>query len=307
MILEAYWPWPQICQALQQRRATFFSRPEWLSLPFRTHLKNNYNLLADLVAELCTHLEAADILASPTISTCLSINPLTARLSLQKSCLSLRARFTEWAARLSTLAEFPPPRYMDQETARARSEDMGGDATASFYIPLEYDKFETAETYLLYWTACLMLSDILQNNNTALIDMLSKSPSQDPASLDSPCSTSTTSSSTIPSKSKSKHQMPDSTVEDFDMATSIAASMEYCLRQDNGLFGVGPVILPLNTAMAWFETQPSCWRRLKWCRDLMQLMPLIQAGQLFRGLRVSGIAMKGEGDESVPVVIEAVS
>ncbi|PVH81377.1 hypothetical protein DL98DRAFT_531282 [Cadophora sp. DSE1049] len=278
-----------ICQALQQRRTTFFSRPEWLSIPFKTHPKNNYNLLADLVAELCTYLEAADILSSSTLSTSLPISPFTARLSLQSSCLSLRARFAAWATCPSTLAEFPPPRYMDQETARARSPETSGSATASFYIPLEYDKFETAETYLLYWTACLMLSGILKNNNKALLDLAAQSPSTDPRASASPSSTSTSSSSSssFPPRLKSKYRISDSTVEDFDMATSIAATMDYCLRQDNGLFGVGPVILPLNTAMAWFETQPGCWQRLKWCRDLLKLMPLIQAGQLFRGLRLA--------------------
>ncbi|KAG4441739.1 hypothetical protein IFR05_002782 [Cadophora sp. M221] len=293
-----------ICQALQHRRSTFFSQQDWLTLPFNGRQKGNYNLLTDLVAELCTYLEAGDILDSTASSTSSSasppIAPLRARISLQKACLSLQTRFKTWSTRAETLAEFPTPKYMDQETARAGSLDSRANATASFYIPLEFDKFETAETYLLYWTACLMLLQVLKSNNCALVELVLKS-----ASLDVSLS-STSASSTFPSREKSRYSIPDSTVDDFDMATSIAASMEYCLRQDNGLFGVGPVILPLNTAMAWFESQPSCWQRLKWCRDLLQLMPFIQAGQLFRGLRVSRIAVKGEGDERVPVVIEEV-
>ncbi|KAL2061167.1 hypothetical protein VTL71DRAFT_7440 [Oculimacula yallundae] len=292
-----------ICQALQERRATFFSQKDWLTLPFKNRQKGNYNLMADLVAELCTYLEASDILDSPTSSL---LNTFQARLNLQTACLYLRTRFSEWATSARTLTESPLPRYMDHETARAGSLDPNSSATASFYIPLEFDKFETAETYLLYWTACLMLSQVLKSNNTALLALHSQSSSPDPQTAASPTSASTSSTPPLKSKSKTRstYLIPDSTIEDFDMATSIAASMEYCLRQDNGMFGVGPVILPLNTAMSWFQSQPSCWQRLKWCTELLQLMPLIQAGQLFRGLKVSRIAIEGEGEGSVSVVEE---
>jgi hypothetical protein len=32
---------------------------------------------------------------------------------------------------------------------------------AMFYIPLDFDKYGTAEAYLLHWTANLLLSDSL--------------------------------------------------------------------------------------------------------------------------------------------------
>jgi hypothetical protein len=86
---------------------------------------------------------------------------------------------------------------------------------------------------------------IIKANNIALITHLT-SPAPDSPDRNEflfPFATSSL------KESIKKYVILDTTVDDFDMATSIVASMEYCLRQENGLLGVGPTIGPLNAAI----------------------------------------------------------
>ena len=166
-----------------------------------------------------------------------------------KQSISLQARLDEWER--TCTVDYPAPWYINHETAEIGPESLGL-AAASFYIPLDLSKYETAEVYLLHWKANLMLSDALNKN--ALLSLFSTPHKTNPSLTEYPFPKPQS-----PSRQElQKIEIEDTTSQDFYNATNIAASMEYCLWADNGLFGVGPVILPLNTAIAWFETRPSC-------------------------------------------------
>jgi hypothetical protein len=186
---------------------------------------------------------------------------------------------------------------------RKEASEESHPATANFHTQRDFKSFDTAEVYLLYWTAMLMLSGAMDKNNKLLIHLITlQFVYQSSITTPSPLSRSLSISEPTSMSPRTKEQLkpyiiPNTLADDFDHATSITASMDYCLRADNGLFGVGPTIVPLKASIRWYSSQPSCYERMKWCVNLLQLVPLIQGNQLFKGLRVKSLSFKEAEDE----------
>lgn len=206
------------------------------------------------------------------------------RAKLQDDCTKLGDEMSQFIPIFKR--EYGAPLDTMKEDSHANDQSPG--ITASFYCPLHFQTMDGAEFYLSLWSARLRLSMTLRQNNVALIALLGLLPPTyglvNPDNIEFPPKYFNV---------KDLYMIPDTTGDDSRRVNSIARSVEYFERQDNGIMGIAPLMTPLHSAIAWFEGQPKCEEEAEWCWKIRDLGSATQAYQLHKALKVSNTAMQG--------------
>jgi hypothetical protein len=155
-----------VTSALSNRKATFLSRPEWMSGPWKTRQKDAVDTVMDVLVKLPGVLEEWDLL-----STRKSTDETLLRVRIfKKHCLSIDHELRTWYNNFAS--------SLGPDDAEVLLRGIGSPAQQAG-IPdiLARIGLHQLHAMMLYWTACTILYaiiDLVYNVFPAAIDILSE-------------------------------------------------------------------------------------------------------------------------------------
>ncbi|KAH7135693.1 hypothetical protein B0J11DRAFT_167077 [Dendryphion nanum] len=137
--------------ALTKRKANFISKPEWKTKPWNGRQKNTLDSIMDILVTMSEIIEDFDrALLDGTYND-------NERNAIEEKCWNLKAQLRAWYQECVTV--FTP--LLSAEDADCLLEDIDGTPTED--LPDRLHKYSLASLYtiVLYWTANILLHDIL--------------------------------------------------------------------------------------------------------------------------------------------------
>ncbi|KAL8830687.1 MAG: hypothetical protein Q9191_001292 [Dirinaria sp. TL-2023a] len=232
-------------QALQGRKASMFTRPEWQTEPWKIHSKGPDQQLFDIGIELSAILARADKSKSIQESNAIALE----KVALLKDCEDLAKRLDTWFRQFNE--DIPPPHYWP-EFSNVESPIDVREGRKIFPVSFRFSNIYIAKVLIDYWGISIVLystSIILyrsltaDNNRTGPEHPADERRAQAKAILPQHISVPKPGITQRPEMIKS-------------LADNIAQSMEYCLQKDVGTLGPQWALFALRIALQTYKYFP---------------------------------------------------
>lgn len=259
----------KIQQAITERRRTFLSGPEWLSLPWKAREKSKYHqfldsmaLLPDVIADGYNILGAV---VNPAETTPLDPISLVAKiLGIVNRTWQLDAEFKAFYTEFEreNLGQLYWPELSQGTITTADEEKLG----KVFPVAYQFVNMTNAYICMLYWTSNAILWSGMSYIYKVIAGVLAMQ-----AALQSPeeGTTNRSESSTTPRFSVDMLPPLEHRADISTMAKNIAQSVEFALLNDNLNPWTTRAVFPLKVSIESFHDSLGCEREEKWALAAM--------------------------------------
>ena len=226
-------------QAIQKRRTTYLSDPEWTGLTWKEGSIGIDSELFDIMATVPLILEQADQFQDREHESIHSASYIVGRLWMLDTRLKLFYERLELnSGRLL---------YSSEASTMFAESEIGNVFPAAFH----FRDLQTAHICELYW----IVSMVLWSTMTDVYKYIQSDCHDKGETL----------------KCQRNHLPPlEHRIDTRPLARNICQSIEYCIQEDMKSLGAGTTLIPLNFAAATFKDDPSCTRELNWVSAAMR-------------------------------------
>jgi len=245
------------------------SRPEWLEVPFRDHLKTPFHQLLDIAAALPNVIEQGyQIRGSDPTSRLFAIQGVI------ESCWKIDAELRQFYEELERTSL--GPLYWPE---LSKEDNPADDAQLGKVFPVAFHflNLRMAHICMLYWASLVILWSglsytykIIANLRRIVTKCLDSNCCEDSAH-ETACSGSMEARKLRSAISKINNLPPLEHRQDVvSISRNICQSVEYCMHDE--LQGLWPILayFPLKVAVETFNNYPDCSRELLWAKAVME-------------------------------------
>lgn len=235
-----------------ERRSTFLSNPEWISLPWQGFKKPIASDLLDLTASMANIVESGYKLLYRTAMPLDSPEALLLpSLEIVDQCWKLDVRLQAWYTRLEK--EISGPVYWPElSTGVCLVEDP--DLGNVFPVAFHFSDLKIAHVCMLYWATF----SILWSGMASLYQVMERFH---PSDGSGDCSRTFRASQLPPLEHRK-----DVTA----LGKNICQSIKFCIDDQVGGFRPVSVVFPLKVAIEALQCGPNCVRELAWAEAAMK-------------------------------------
>ena len=205
---------PIIYASIVQRRATFLSSEEWLTIPWNKQLRTYHDRMVDILTQIPSLVQRMEEVESGTVEP----DSEKPRIELVEDCATVLKTLHEWFN--NAKPECLP--FLRNHDAKV------GDGYP-YKVQQSFKNHLFAQTFTVYWSACVLLSETLQ----ALLEGIELPTAHKDEWL----------------SSEWLSQNADANI----FATLIAQAIPYCLQADMGALGANLIIFPMAIAYRCFH------------------------------------------------------
>nr|POF13988.1 uncharacterized protein CFP56_03012 [Quercus suber] len=260
--------------ALYRCKSTFLAEDIWLTEPWKSKPKSDYQRMVDCMILL------ANVRAR--YSQLRDVVDLAGRhqelLHILECCRDLDKRFRHWYVSLpretgpSAVVEtkiWPP---LDHESAAANP----------FPQSFEFNSLKTANMLMTYWSCLIILLTIVRTSRSSLADLdvpflpqMDDSYGDDLHQAHERTYTQYSSHANPVPPQNPPQEFPESSgnLDPLQLATRICMSIQYCLKQETRPFGPYSTLFPLVMALGCFKAHTHhSQAQSEWCYGVMALI-----------------------------------
>lgn len=225
----------QIIRAMECRRSTYLSDPEWMELPWKGLTKSLHDQIIDVLADI-----AKLVGQSYEIANLVSTKPLSIIPAIVERCWMMDAKLRRLYNNLesSNLGPLYWSKFSIQDNP-IDDPELGKVFPIAFHFP----NLRVAHTCMLYWTASMLIWTMLSSSYRVL----------DAMQFD-----------------RSRLPVLEDKFDAVSLARNICQSLEYCFQDE--MNGLGPTIamIPLHVVIKILKDYPTCSRELSWSKAVAQ-------------------------------------
>jgi hypothetical protein len=221
----------QIIRAMECRRSTYLSDPEWTELPWKGLSKTVHDQIIDVLADIAKIVGQASEMASLGTLESLLVIP-----AIVDHCWMLDAKLRRLYKDLES--RNLGPLYWSKFSIQSNPVDdpaLGKVFPIAFHFPSP----RVAQTCMLYWTASILLWSILSYTYQVLGVM---------------------------QYDMSRLPILEDQLDVVALARNILQSLEYCLQDEMRGLGQAIALIPLHVVIKILTDYPSCSRELSWSK-----------------------------------------
>jgi hypothetical protein len=263
----------KVFDALRRRKSTFLADPEWRDNPSKHEPYDLYGELWDLIVDLPSILEQADILSNEAKGS----GKFATGLSLYACCRSLYCNLQDWHSELQS--QIPGPLYWAIPSSVQNPVDSAGLGMV-FPFSLQFQSLHVAQLVLIYWSALALLYNTMHQVYFVLESEYADQwysdnhmMSQQEESMNRPAVETCFSkaSEKVNSTTKWRTTKPPSVEEMIKLSRCICQSVEYCYQTNKGTLGPQSTVFCLWAAKQCFLSQSGYERELSWCSEIKNM------------------------------------